>query len=213
MYIPASFRIDDAEKLIRLMREHSFATLVTHDGSAPFATHLPVLYHEGGDWPGKLVAHVARANPQWRHFQPEQEVLVMFQGPHAYISPSWYEAELAVPTWNYAAVHAYGIPALIEDHDRLVALLDELVAAYESSRPQPWGRELTAEFRDKLLPSIVGFEIRLTRVEGKFKLSQNRPAADIPGVHAALTDAGDENSLAIAAMMFDAGLVVQPTSP
>jgi transcriptional regulator len=140
---------------------------------------------------------MARGNPQWQHFAEGREVLAIFHGPHGYISPSWYETTPAVPTWNYAAVHAYGVPAIINDHDRVVALLEETVRAYEATLAQPWPGDLPEDFRDKLIHGIVAFEIPITRLEGKFKLSQNRPAADIDGVCRALTQAGDAESLAL----------------
>ena len=119
MYIPKAFREDDITTLHKFMREYSFATLITQHKGVPFATHLPFILDAQCGPNGALLAHVARANPQWHDFVDEQEVLVIFQGPHAYISPSWYEVELSVPTWNYAVVHAYGIPRLIEDGEEI----------------------------------------------------------------------------------------------
>ena len=155
---------------------HSFATLVTCDGASPFATHLPVQYDPEGEQ-GTLLGHMARTNPQWRHFG-DDEVLTIFPGPHAYVSPRWYETELAVPTWNYAAVHVYGIPRIITDHARVCALLQSMTDEYESSADAPWTGDIPAEFRDSLIESIVAFEIPIGRIEAKFKLSQNRPAED-----------------------------------
>src|SRR5260370_40830619 len=123
MYIPKAFREDDIKTLHTFMREYSFATLVTQQEGMPFASHLPFLLdREQGPY-GTLLAHMARANPQWRDFDGTQEALVIFQGPHAYISPSWYQASLSVPTWNYAVAHAYGQPRIIEDQAILYTLL------------------------------------------------------------------------------------------
>jgi transcriptional regulator len=183
------------------MRRHSFATLITHDGSSSFASHLPFLYNQIRGPYGCLTAHMARANPQWEHISNGQEALVIFQGPHAYISPSWYEAALAVPTWNYAVVHAYGVPNIITAHDRLVEILNETVATYESGMPQPWNGDLLAEFRDKLVDGIVGFEIPITRIEGKFKLGQNRTQADQQRVHDALAKSADGTDRSLAELM------------
>ena len=144
---------------------------------------------------------MARANPQWQHFASGDEVLAIFHGPHSYISPSWYETELAVPTWNYATVHAYGAPTVISDHERVVSLLRETVSTYEASFEQPWPGDLPDELRDKLMQGIVAFEMPITRIEGKFKLGQNRPAADLRGVIDALSSADDADSRAIAQMM------------
>ena len=118
MYIPPAFRIEDASKLAAFIQQYSFATLVTHDGAAPFASHLPMLFHPQAGGHGTLLSHMARANPQWRHFASGAEVLAIFHGPHNYISPSWYQTGPAVPTWNYATVHAYGVPAVINERDR-----------------------------------------------------------------------------------------------
>jgi transcriptional regulator len=203
MYIPSAFRVDEPARLATFVRRHSFATLVTHDGSAPFASHLPVLFRPDAGPHGTLLAHMARANPQWRHFASGAEALVMFHGPHGYISPSWYEATPAVPTWNYAAVHAYGVPAVFSEPERVVALLRETIATYEAALERPWSGELPEEYRDKLIQGIVAFEIPVSRIEGKFKLGQNRPAADLQGVYENLTQLGDADSLALAQLMLD----------
>ena len=201
MYIPSAFRVEDASKLAAFIRQHSFATLVTHDGTAPFASHLPMLFRPDVGSHGTLVSHMARANPQWQHFASGGEVLIIFNGPHSYISPSWYQTELAVPTWNYAAVHAYGVPTAITEHERVVSLLRETVSTYEASFEQPWRGDIPDEFRDKLMRGIVAFEIPITRIEGKFKLGQNRSAEDIQGVFDALSKSADADSQAIARMM------------
>jgi transcriptional regulator len=206
MYIPPSFRITDAKKLADFMSANSFATVVSFDGGRPFASHLPVRHFatENGAF---LISHMARTNPQWRHFTPEQEVLTIFQGPHSYISPSWYSTSEAVPTWNYASVHAYGIPSVFNDHERVVALLAETVEFYERSFTRPWPGILPEEFRDKLIHAIVAFEIRLTDVEGKFKLGQNRSLDDIHGVYHALATSGSPSSRDLASLMASEGLL------
>jgi transcriptional regulator len=201
MYIPPAFHVENADKLAAFMQRHSFATLITHDGAAPFASHLPVLLRPGEGPKGTLVSHMARANPQWQHFASGAEALVVFQGPHGYISPSWYETKLAVPTWNYAVVHAYGRPKIIDDHERIVSLLEETISRYEGGYEQPWSGDLPLEFRDKLVQAIVAFEIPLSRIEGKFKLGQNRSAADLQGVFDALSASEDQETRALARMM------------
>jgi transcriptional regulator len=201
MYIPTAFRVEDASKLAAFIQLHSFATLITHDGNAPFASHLPMLFRPDAGGHGTLVSHMARANPQWQHFASGGEVLAIFHGPHSYISPSWYQTKLAVPTWNYATVHAYGVPKIISEHERVVSILRETVSAYEASFEQPWPGDLPDDFRDKLMLGIVAFEIPVTRIEGKFKLGQNRPAADTQGVFDALSRSADTDSLAVARMM------------
>ncbi len=201
MYIPPSFRVEDSAKLAAFMRQYSFATIITHDGNAPFASHLPMLHSaEGGDH-GTLLSHMARANPQWQHFASGREALVIFQGPHGYISPSWYKAEVAVPTWNYAAVHVHGVPKVFDDHERIVSLLRKIVERYESAFESPWPGDLPVEYRDKMVQGIVAFEIPIARIEGKYKFGQNRSAADIEGVINALGGASDAESRALAQMM------------
>ena len=201
MYSPDHFKIDDPAVLADFMRQHSFATVVTHDGAAPRATHMPVIYRAGEGPHGTLATHMARANPQWRHFANGQEVLVIFTGPHAYISPAWYDTQPAVPTWNYTAVHVYGIPRIVEDDDRFATMLGELVEFYEAPRAERWSGEMPEEFRDRLMKGIVGVEIEITRIEGKFKLSQNRSAEDKARVIAALSQSSDPTEREVAAMM------------
>jgi len=200
MYSPAHFKIEDRGTLLAFMRRHSFAGIVTHDGAVPHATHMPVLVREDGGSLA-LVTHMARANPQWRHFENGQEVLVMFTGPHAYVSPSWYATQPAVPTWNYTAVHAYGRPRIVDDPARFAAMLRELIEFYESSRAERWPGEMPEEFRDRLMAGIVGIEIEVTRIEGKFKLSQNRSDADRAGVIAALSASTDQTDREVAELM------------
>ena len=201
MYIPEPFRVDDSAAIVAFLRQYSFATLVTNDGGVPFASHLPLLVRAENGRLTKLVGHFAKANPQWEQFADGCEVLAIFQGPHAYVSPANYVAELAVPTWNYTAVHVYGLPRLIEDQDVVAAVLGEMVSTYEASRPTPWANRLPSDFLAKLQMAIVAFEIHVTRVEGKFKLSQNRPAADRAGVIRALSQSANPDSQAVAAMM------------
>jgi len=201
MYIPRHFEESDPASLAALMHRHSFATVVSHDGSSPFATHMPVLFHPDAGQHGTLISHMARANPQWRHFADGREVLVIFHGPHAYVSPSWYESQPAVPTWNYAVVHAYGVPRIIDDGSRLRGMLRELLAAFESHRPKPYGAELSDAYLDNMARGIVGFEVPVTRLEGKFKLSQNRSAVDRAGVIAALEQSVDQGERKVAQLM------------
>lgn len=201
MYIPPSFRSTDLARLAMFMERYSFATLITHDGAAPFASHLPMRYLSGHGEQGLLVSHMARANPQWQQFTSDQEILAIFQGPHSYVSPAWYQTEPAVPTWNYAAVHAYGIPQILDDHERVISLLNETVAFYESAFDRPWPGNIPDDYRDQLIRSIVAFQIRITRIEGKFKLSQNRSEDDIQGVIDALSGSSDTQRQQLAVMM------------
>ncbi|MDP6342276.1 MAG: FMN-binding negative transcriptional regulator [Alphaproteobacteria bacterium] len=197
MYIPEKFAIDDAAWQRRLAADNAFAVLVTSDDDGlPFASHLPILWH--GD---SLEGHMAKANPQWRHFRPGQQVLTIFSGPHGYVSPSWYRTQPAVPTWNYATVHVYGRPRLIEDETDKKARQRRLVNAFEAGRDEPWRLDVPEKFERGMLAGIVAFEIEIDRCEGKGKLSQNRPAADRAGVIAALAAGSNDADLALATMM------------
>jgi len=203
MYIPKLYREDDLPVLHQLMQTYSFATLVTQHDGAPYATHLPLtLCPEQGTY-GTLLGHMARANPQWCDFaaDSEQEVLVIFQGPHAYVSPSWYTVQPSVPTWNYAAVHAYGVPRLIEDAAELYETLQHLVQTYESPRPQPWTLSGPDDFLRKMMRAIVGFSISISRLEGKYKLSQNRSSEDQTQVIQQLASQPEPLDIAVAALM------------
>lgn len=178
MYIPSHFAENDAQRLQDFMRQHSFATLVTTHEGAPFASHLPLMLESEIGTHGALLGHMARANPQWQDLAAGAEVLVVFQGEHAYVSPAWYDSHpMSVPTWNYMAVHAYGTARILSESE-LENALRQLTDEHEKSLPQPWKLELTQMMRERLLGAIVGFEITLNRVEGKFKLSQNRSEQD-----------------------------------
>ncbi len=203
MYIPSHFDQPDPARQREIMARYAFATVVTYDGAAPFATHMPVLHRATGGPHGTLLTHMARANPQWRHFADGREALFIFQGPHAYVSPSWYLTHPAVPTWNYAAVHVYGVPQIVSEPEKVRAMLRELVAAFESGREMPFGAQLTDEYIDQMALGIVALEIPVSRIEGKFKLNQNRSVEDREGVIAALSASADQTERELAALMAD----------
>lgn len=207
MYLPAHFKVEDFEKLAAFLDANSFATVVSHSNGHPFASHLPVLLDRETEPPGRLQGHMARANPQWQHFSNGEEALVVFHGPHAYVSPTWYESELMVPTWNYVAVHAYGMPRVIVDADALEELIDKTIRKFEHGRTRPWTGELPADFKNKMFKAIVGFEISVTRIEGKFKLNQNRTPNDRRGVYEALSQSVQPEERQIAELMRTEGLV------
>ncbi len=179
MYLPEAFREDDLTLLHAFIREQSFGALVTLQDGLPVANHFPFLLDEQRGTKGTLFAHMARANSQWRSLSTGQEVLVIFQGPHTYVSPSWYvhDPSGSVPTWNYAVVHAYGLPRLIEDPQELYDLLRASVETFEAPFEQPWTLHAQEEYA-QWMKSIVGFAVEITHLEGKFKLSQNRPRVD-----------------------------------
>ncbi len=183
MYIPKSFAESDIETLYQFMRDNNFAALVTEHQGQLTATHLPFLIDSER---GVLKAHLARANDQWKGFD-RQEALVIFQGPHAYISPTWYEAHPSVPTWNYTAVHVYGVPQIVEDDAAVRRLLRQLVENHERGRQPEWPMDLPEDYLQKMMQAIVAFEVPIGRIEGKFKLSQNRSDADQESVIAHLS--------------------------
>ncbi|MGH6954150.1 MAG: FMN-binding negative transcriptional regulator [Alphaproteobacteria bacterium] len=202
MYVPRHFAESERRVLHALMRRHDFATLVAVTECGIEAAHLPFLFDEGRGSEGTLLAHVARANPLWRAFDGRSEALVVFQGPHAYISPSWYTAPANVPTWNYVAVHAYGRPRVIPEGKETRAVLERLVETHESGFERPWRMADAPEgFIDSMVPGIVAFEIPIARLEGKWKLGQNKSAADRLGAAAALRRLGEPLGLEVAAMM------------
>lgn len=198
MYIPQAFRNDDQRTLHAFMRQYSFATLVT-GGAEPFATHLPLLLDVTRGPRGTLVGHFARPNPHWQLDHVRIGSVAIFHGPHAYVSPSWYRSGApAVPTWNYAAVHAAGRLSVIEETTYVADLLERMVAVYEGGKPQPWTNPLSPEMREKLIAAVVAFEMPIEQLEGKFKLSQNRKREDQVGAVEGLEEVGDQESLALA---------------
>jgi len=203
MYIPEHFKEIDLERIAAVIKDNAFGMLVTAPGGMPFVSHLPFIYEQGAHGHGKLLGHLARANPQGQHLAAGDEVLVVIQGPHAYVSPSWY-ASPGVPTWNYAVVHLRGKPRLIENEYELTDLVERLTRIHESGLPVPWSSDLIADRRPKLLNMIVGFEIEITDVQAKFKLSQNRPLEDQRRVMEALGNSEDMIEVAVAKLMAEA---------
>ncbi|HWB48392.1 MAG TPA: FMN-binding negative transcriptional regulator [Stellaceae bacterium] len=199
VYLPPHFTETREAVLLAHIERYDFGLLVTA-GEGLIASQVPFLT-ERRDGRLYLLGHLARPNPQAATLDGG-EALVIFHGPHAYVSPSWYAAGPAVPTWNYASVHAYGTPRTTTDKDWLRDLLRRLSARHEAREAAPWRMDdQPAAFLDGMLNGIVGFEIAVTRLEGKFKLSQNRPAADRPRIIAALDARGDADSHGVAALM------------
>jgi transcriptional regulator len=174
MYIPPAFQELDQAKLFDAIERHSFGLLVSQLDGELFATHLPLLVDRQAGPSGQLLGHMARANPQWQRLNG-QTVLAVFSGPHAYITPTWYEAENVVPTWNYVAVHVYGKCEVIDDDRATAKIVEDYVATFERNRPKPWTIDSDVTFFEKLVKMVVGFRIKISRIEGKWKLSQNHP--------------------------------------
>jgi transcriptional regulator len=197
MYVPKAFREDDPARLHGFLAAWSFALLVTDVDGVPGATHLPLVLDAGAGPHGTLIGHVARANPQWQTFDGTRQALAVFQGPHAYVSPTWYATAPAVPTWNYAAVHAYGRPRVLEGAAATRDAVARLVAIHDPA----WSlADQPEDFIAGMLRGIVAFAMPIERLEGKLKLSQNRPAADRPGIVRALR-AGRPVEQAVADLM------------
>ena len=201
MYIPKPYEITDPIKLGEVIAANSFAVLVSKDGDSFFASHLPFLHEPAAGKQGKLISHMARANRHWKLFKETEEVLVIFVGPHAYISPNWYVDQVTVPTWNYVTVHVHGLPRLIETDTGLDAILDQTVEKHEAQQPNPWTPKTPPEMKAKLKQALVGFEIEITRIEGKFKLGQNRSIEDRRKMLEVLLQSGDSDSIRLAKQM------------
>jgi transcriptional regulator len=202
VYLPPAFTETRTELLIEHIERYDFGLLVSHGNAGMIASQIPFLV-ERRDGVLYLQSHLARANPQGADLDGNGEALAVFTGPHAYVSPTWYAAGPAVPTWNYATVHAYGAARRVADPDWLRALLHRLTERHEAREPAPpWRMEDQPEpYLRSMLNGIVGIEIEVSRLEGKFKLSQNRPAADRPRIIAALERRDDPDSHGVARLM------------
>jgi transcriptional regulator len=205
MYIPEHFRLRHDEDAFAFMRANPFAILISTTESGPYATHLPLFVasrsgDNGSEAKLMLRGHVAKANPHWRYLEQQPQCLTIFHGPHAYVSPSNYGAHESVPTWNYAAVHVYGSARLFSSLDELRGMLNELIGTFEPPYRDQW-ESLSSTFRENMLRQIVGFEIVATKIEGKFKLSQNRTRDDQAHVIASLEKSSDSAVAGVAEMM------------
>ncbi len=198
MYVPAAFGVSDQGILDAFIRRYSFATLVTSSSRGLIASHIPIMVRrsEAG---GSLIGHVARANDHWRELDGNHDSLAIFHGPHAYVSPTWYATSPAVPTWNYAVVHVCGKAKVSTDPDFTRTALTDLVREYESARAKPWrAADLAPDLFDKLVRAIVAFEMPIERIEGKFKLGQNRSRDDRLGMLAGLESEGTSDASLLA---------------
>ncbi|MCW7541724.1 FMN-binding negative transcriptional regulator [Aquabacterium sp. A7-Y] len=206
MYVPKFHEESDPAVLQALIRAYPLGTWVSHSDDGLLANHVPFLLDAGRGEHGTLLCHVARANPVWRSCAAGGDALVVFHGPDRYISPSWYPGKAehgkAVPTWNYAVVHVHGRPRVVEDREWLLRHLARLTDEHEAGRELPWTlADAPADFTERLLAAIVGIEIPITRMMGKWKVSQNRTEADKRGVVAGLAAQGDSVSLDMAALV------------
>jgi len=198
MYISKLYREEDRGKILEFLRQNEFATVVAYDGEKPTASHLLMEVMEDGE---QLFVngHMSKANPLWKTFEKNPEVLVIFQGPHTYISPTWYN-HVNVPTWNYQAVHVYGSPRIVTDYDVVYQLLSRLVARNEGEASYRL-ETLPQDFVEKEMKGIVAFQIEVTRIEANYKLSQNRDDQDYHNIVARLDERQDEMSHGVAEAM------------
>ena len=206
MYLPKEFTEARVPVLHDAIRQARLGTLISLGEAGLEASHVPMLIDPEPAPYGTLMGHVSRANPQWRRPAAGVQALAMFLGPDAYISPAWYatkrETGKVVPTWNYVAIHAYGEVRFFEDARRLLRLVTRLTETHEAGRPEPWAvSDAPAEFIRGQLKGIVGFELPIVRLEGKWKMSQNRPAADRAGAIEGLRREGGVQESAVAEIM------------
>jgi transcriptional regulator len=206
MYIPEFNRVRDHADTISFVQANPFAILVSAADSGPFATHIPILARMVDDQM-VLHGHLAKANPHCSLLQNDQESLAIFHGPHAYISPRLYESRESVPTWNYAAVHVYGHTRTVTDTEHLLAETRDIIHAFDPSYYEQWN-SLSDKFRHGMLKHIVGFEMVASRIEAKFKISQNRSKADQAEIIKSLAQSPDSAAAGIAALMEKQGLGV-----
>ena len=210
MYQPDLFRVEDLSRVHALMRARPFATLVSAGSTGLYATHLPTVLKDNPPF-GLVECHLARANPHWKDLATCSEALMIFQGPDGYITPNWYPSKAehgkVVPTWNYAVVHAYGRPEVMEDRTWLRRHVTELTAQQESGEPTPWTPSDSPEtFIEAMLRAIVGFRFAITRIEGKWKMSQNRETKDREGVIRGLRNRAEGDDLEIADILASNGV-------
>lgn len=201
MYIPNSYREEDRAILFDLIRHNNFGILISQSDGIPYATHVPFLLNTSDPENPILRTHLARANPHWKMLAASETALCIFQGPHDYVSPNWYDSNPNVPTWNYAAVHIYGKPTIVEDRETLLQLVSELTAHHENHRIPAWDVNNAAPLFDQFLPAIVGIEIPIEKIQGKFKFNQNKSPADQQSVADHFSAQSDTNSQSIADIM------------
>ncbi|HEX4785939.1 MAG TPA: FMN-binding negative transcriptional regulator [Candidatus Sulfotelmatobacter sp.] len=207
MYIPEHFRVGDHADAIGFMRANPFAIMISSTEDGPFATHLPFSVRGDED---RLVlrGHVAKANPHWRYLEQNPACLTIFHGAHAYVSASNYTTRENVPTWNYGAVHAYGNARVFSAHEELQGVLQELIGTFEAAYAEQWA-SLSRDYRERMLSHIVGFEIAVTKIEAKFKLSQNRSREEQSNVMASLDKSEDSIVSDVSRLMREQGLGVK----
>ena len=200
MNLPKQYAVTDKTKLFEFMKSNSFGILFSHTGAEPMASHLPFILDENSGEHGLILGHMAKANRQWR-YADGQQVLVVFHGPHTYVSPTWYQDEDTVPTWDYVAVHATGVFKASEDRASLEDKVGRLTEQHEASQPQPWQPDFSTDYSDRMFKGIVAFEIEITSIQGKWKLNQNHPEVRRQRVSEKLKTIGGEVNIQIAGLI------------
>lgn len=199
MYIPPYYRINDRKKIVSFMRAYNFGLLISAPDNIPEATHLPFIIEDNGK-EIKLISHLAAVNPQAKNIESEKEALVVFSEPHAYISPSHYESKINVPTWNYAAVHAYGKPVILNSDKEKIETLEKMISFYEKDYMAQW-KSLPEKYVSGMLKEIVAFEIPVIRMDAKHKLSQNKTKKEQQNIIEEMQKSDDSLKRTIAEMM------------
>jgi len=200
VYIPSAFNVQDKQILLDFIQQNSFGILFSHTEQGPFASHLPFLYENLSGEHECLIGHMAKANPHWRDAN-EQDVLVVFAGPHTYISPTWYGESHTVPTWNYVTVHISGKLIVVEDEKESQRIVEDTLRFYESPLPVPWQTDFNDPFIHHLMKSIASFKIQIQKIEGKWKLSQNHSLIRQQNVVSALSQVNQYDSQEVARLM------------
>lgn len=201
MYVPKAFNEEDLDRLHNLIEDYPFATLITWPDGYPNVTHLPMILDPERGKHGMLIGHLAKKNPQSAHITSAAKALAIFQGPHSYISPSWYAGDFNVPTWNYTAIHAFGKLKAVENPDAVRTILDDQTACYEAYLAEPWEIPWDDERNHHMLHGLIAFEMTINRLEGKFKLNQNKTEADRRQVIEALDASGHSIDYELARLM------------
>ncbi|MGF9701067.1 FMN-binding negative transcriptional regulator [Paenibacillus sp. MABNR03] len=196
MYVPAEYQMKDQQKMIQFIRKHSFGVLFSQQNGLPHGTHLPFLIETGADGDLYLVSHMSRANPQWRSI--DSQVLTVFSGPHAYVSPTWYEQKGFVPTWDYMAVHVYGEFMHVDDAEGLRTIMEQTITYYESGMDEPWDGQIPDHIYHRLIQGVMGFKIKITDMQAQWKLHQDHSPERRNNVIRHLKKTGEPDALKIA---------------
>ena len=199
MYIPENFAESDQNIISEHIHNNNFATVITERKGIPIASHLPLILEEEDNKPARLLGDMAVKNDHWRDFYDGNEALVIFLGPHTYISPSWYKNDNMVPTWNYSAVHVYGVPGIIEETWETIGILERATEIFEPQEKSKWSlKTLDQKLLDTMISNIVAFKISISRIEAKRKMGQNRRDEDVPGAIQKLEQLDDKNMQLVA---------------